>query len=413
MTGPVRQQAMRENNLGVVLRSIAEHGAVSRAAIAAATGLTKATVSSLVDELDRAGLVADGGAVGNVVGRPGQAVRLNPDGPVGVGLEINIDYLVCCVVDLAGHQRHLEVRLADNRTRPHGEVLDEAAELLAQGMRAAGRQPVAGLVAAVPGLVTAQRGALVAAPNLDWPELEVAEELTRRIGRSSPVVSVQNEANLAALGEFWFGGKPELADFIHVSGEIGIGAGVVVAGELFRGRHGFAGELGHVMVSVDGERCRCGALGCLEQVAGQEAILRAAGLPTTTGTSLGTPEGPLAQLVELARAGQSAAVSAIEQAGAALGVALAGMVNVLDPAAVVLGGMFAQLAPWLAGPVRAELDRRVLGARWTDLRVEVSRLGWEAAVRGAAGSVTRAIVRDPAEYLRGRTADIVAPWHCG
>lgn len=399
---PVRQQGMRDHNLAVVLRCLADRGAVSRAAIASVTGLTKATVSSLVDELDRAGLVADGGAAGNGIGRPGLAMRINPDGPVGIGLEINVDYLTSCVVDLAGQPRHTAVRLGDNRQRSVDSVLDEAATLVREALAATEGLPAAGLVVAVPGLVRAQDGVLVAAPNLGWSQLPLVDGLRSRLGGSVASYSVQNEANLAALGELWFGQWPDRENFIHVSGEIGIGAGVVVGGELFRGSNGFAGELGHVMVSESGQRCECGSTGCLEQVAGQEAILRAAGLPTRPGTSLGTPEGPLARLVELADEQDPKALAAIRQAGVSLGIALAGMVNVLDPDAVVLGGMCAQLAPWLIDSVRAELDQRVLGARWTNLRVEVSRLGWEAAVRGAAGSVTKRIVQNPADYVRNR-----------
>ncbi|MBB5889039.1 ROK family transcriptional regulator [Kutzneria kofuensis] len=395
---PVRQQGMRDHNLGVVLRCIADGDGVSRAEVAAATGLTKATVSSLVDELARHELIVEAGPAGNSVGRPGQALRLNPDGPVGIGIEINVDYLACCVLDLSGRPRHQAVTLADNRDRPVGEVLAEAAGLVdtALDCALAAGLPVAGVVAAVPGLVRTAEGLLASAPNLGWTQVRLVEELSRR---GWPPVSVENEANLAALGELWFG-EPPRTDFIHVSGEIGIGAGVIVGGELFRGRNGFAGELGHVTVHPDGPVCGCGARGCLEAIAGQEAILRAAGLPPRTGTTVATPAGPLARLVERAEAGDERAVDAVETAGEALGVALAGMVNLLDLDAVLLGGMFALLAPWLREPVEAELSTRVLGARWTEPRVVVSRLGWEAAVRGAAGSVVNRIVQNPAEHVR-------------
>ena len=396
---------MRDHNLGVVLRAIAGGDGISRAEVAATTGLTKATVSSLVDELARAGLVADAGPAGNSMGRPGQALRLYPGGPVGVGIEINVDYLACCVLDLLGAVRHEDVVLADNRDRPVAAVLDEAAAMTQRALASAAGQglPVAGITVAVPGLVRAPHGLLAAAPTLGWTQVALTDELTRRLPADGPAVGVENEANLAALGELWFGGR-DGTDFIHVSGEIGIGAGLVVGGELFRGRNGFAGELGHITVDPDGPVCGCGARGCLEQVAGQEAILRAAGLPPTTGTSLAAPTGPLSRLVERAEAGDRAVVRTIARAGSALGIALAGMVNVLDLDVIVLGGMFAPLAPWLIGSVHGELSERVLGAHWTDLRVEVSRLGWHGAVRGAAGVVVDRIVHNPAEHVRTATS---------
>src|SRR5262249_45501385 len=132
-----------------------------------------------------------------------------------------------------------------------------------------------------------------------------------------------NEANLAALGELWFGEGPELGSYIHVSGEIGIGAGIVVDGEVFRGAHGFAGELGHVRVDPGGPAGAGGGRGCLEQVAGQEAILRAAGIDEATATSPAGPDGPLSELVARLERRDDCALAAVRRAGEALGHALA------------------------------------------------------------------------------------------
>jgi predicted NBD/HSP70 family sugar kinase len=140
-----------------------------------------------------------------------------------------------------------------------------------------------------------------------------------------------------------------------VSGEIGVGGGIVVGGELFRGVRGFAGEIGHVSVQPDGPRCRCGARGCLEQVAGQEAILRAAGLTGVVGTSIGQPGGSVAELLARARAGDRDTLRAVESAGRALGMGLSATVNIVDPSTVILGGLYAALEPWLSKPLAEEL----------------------------------------------------------
>jgi len=287
---------------------------------------------------------------------------------------------------------------------------------------------------------------------------------------------VENEANLAALGELWFG--TGLPDFVYVSGEIGIGAGVVVQGRLFRGTHGFAGELGHVVVRPEGPPCRCGGRGCLERYAGQEALLAAAGITgpgdahrpgsahgpsTAQGSSIGrgsntahgsgsaqgsntahgpgigqgsstaqgpgtaegpgTTEGPgsahgpdtaqgldvtaeapaagVRDLLARLEAGDEAALAACEQAGAALGVALCSAVNLLDPDAIVLGGIYAPLFPWLAEPVTEALTTRLGRMRPTVPPVVVSRLGTEAAALGAAGQVIEQVIADPAALLSG------------
>jgi predicted NBD/HSP70 family sugar kinase len=253
---------------------------------------------------------------------------------------------------------------------------------------------------AVPGPVETDSGLLRLAPNLGWVDVPVAGILADRLAGHDLAVVVDNEANLAALGELWFGGHHDLADFIHVSGEIGVGGGVVLSEELFRGVRGFAGEIGHVVVQPDGPRCRCGARGCLEQVAGQEAILRAAGLTGAVGTSIGQPGGSVAELLARARAGDPATLRAVESAGRALGIGLSATVNVVDPSTVVLGGLYAALEPWLRGPLLEELSERAITHRWSPVQLLASRLGPDAAVRGAAGVVVKRVLSEPAAVFR-------------
>ncbi|HEY0696588.1 MAG TPA: ROK family protein, partial [Micromonospora sp.] len=210
-----------------------------------------------------------------------------------------------------------------------------------------------------------------------------------------PSLTVDNEANLAALGELTAAPPGAPTSVVYVSGEVGIGAGIVLDGALFRGVRGWSGELGHVCVRPDGPPCRCGAQGCLECYAGQDALLDAAGLAAEGGA----PDTLLDRLVALARNGAPDTVGALDRAGTALGVALAAVVNLLDVQTVVLGGTYAALAPWLLPPVTAELDRRVLTAAWSPVVVRPSVLGPDAAVVGAAGSVVRAVLDRPGRWL--------------
>jgi predicted NBD/HSP70 family sugar kinase len=395
---PARQEGLRQHNLALVAQCIAAGEPVSRAGIAAATGLTKTTVSSLVDDLAGAGLVTElGPEASGKIGRPASALALNRSVFVGIGLEINVDYLAVCVANLVGEVRSLRTRPRDNRGQSPARVLGRAVRMTNNAIakaQAAGRT-VAGLAVAVPGPVETDRGLLRLAPNLGWVEVPVAEILAGRLVAPDLPVLVDNEANLAALGELWFGGHDDLDDFVHVSGEIGVGAGIVIGGELFRGVRGFAGEVGHVTVQPDGPRCRCGARGCLEQLAGQEAILRAAGVAGAAGTSLGQPGGSVAELLARARAGDAATVAAVAAAGRALGLALSATVNVVDPGTVVLGGLYASLEPWLRESLGAELSERAITQRWSPARVLASRLGPNAAVRGATGAVVKRVLADP------------------
>ncbi|WP_431960249.1 ROK family protein [Actinacidiphila sp. bgisy160] len=383
------------------MRAVADHGEVSRAAVAAEVGLTRATVSTLVDELLAAGLLVELGTQRpGTVGRPGTALALNDTGPAGLGAEVGVDHLAAIAVDLRGTVRARARVEADNRGRPATETLRELAALVAEvrrEARAAGLSP-AGLTLAVPGLVGRDRQVVMRAPNLGWEDVEPAGWFDRADG-DGPAgaripVAVENEANLGALAELWLGGHEGVTDFVHVSAEIGIGAALVVDGRLFRGARGFAGELGHVPVHPTGPRCSCGARGCLEQYAGEEAVLRAAGI---------APERPdaLKALQAAATEQDPAALKALAAAGQAFGIALSGAVNLLDPQAVVLGGTLASLAPWLRSAVERELDRRVTDRQWPADAVLVSRLGHEGVLLGAAYSVVRAVLDDP-QSLRTR-----------
>jgi predicted NBD/HSP70 family sugar kinase len=400
---PARQDALREHNLALVLQHIAAGEPVSRARIAAATSLTKTTVSSLVDDLIRARLVTElGPEARGKIGRPGSDLALNRTGYAGIGLEINVDYIAVCMANLVGEVRYLRVRPRDNRGQSPAKVLGRAVRMTrtAVELAEAARLTVAGLGVAVPGPVETDRGLLRLAPNLGWVDVPVAEILADRFAAHDLAVMVDNEANLAALGELWFGGHEDLDDFVHVSGEIGVGGGIVIDGELFRGVRGFAGEIGHVVVQPDGPPCRCGARGCLEQVAGQEAILRSAGLTGAVGTSIGQPRGSVAELLARARDGEPETLRAVSEAGRALGMGLSATVNIVDPSTVVLGGLYAALEPWLSKPLLGELGQRAIALRWSPVRVLASRLGPDAAVRGAAGAVVKRVLSEPAAVFR-------------
>lgn len=388
---PSSQREIRRRNLSRVLHAVAEQEAVSRAGVAAHIGLTRAAVSTLVDELHRAGLLVElgPGRTGGV-GRPGNALAVTDRGPCGIGAEVGVDRLAVCAVDLRGEVRARTEAHADHRGSDPATVLarlDALVGEITRRVRRAGLTP-AGLAVAVPGLVGRGSTTVVRAPNLGWPETDLRAHLTG----PSPL-SVDNEANFGALAELWSGGSGIPADFVHVSAQIGIGGAVVLDGELLRGARGFAGELGHVPVHPDGRSCGCGGRGCLEQYAGEEALLRAAGLEDGPGTA----RDRTAALAERAAARDAAAIGALRAGGRALGVALAGTVNLLDPHAIVLGGALAGLGPFLLPPLAAELRSRA-AAPGAVPELLTSAIGPEGPLLGAARSVVRAVYDDPAAY---------------
>ncbi|WP_217144199.1 ROK family transcriptional regulator [Streptomyces sp. AC627_RSS907] len=379
---PDTQQGMRRRNLARVMHTVSAEGPLSRAAVASRIGLTRAAVSTLVDELIRSGLLEElGPERPGRVGRPGSALAVSARGPAGVGAEVGVDHLAVCAVDLRGQVRSRVVRYGSNRGRSLEPVIEQLTGLVRQVVsesEAEGLWP-AGLAVAVPGLVSRDARTVVRAPNLDWHDADLGALLPADLP-----LTVDNEANFGALAELWLGdGTPR--DFLHVSAEIGIGAAVVVDGRLLRGTRGFAGELGHVPVHPDGPACACGGRGCLEQYAGEKAVLRAAGVEPG--------EDRVGLLAGRAAEGDEAVRQALRDAGTALGIALTGAVNLLDPQSVVLGGALAGLAPWLLPSLRDELARRTAGPACP---VSVSQLGPRGPLLGAAHAVVRAVLDDPA-----------------
>jgi predicted NBD/HSP70 family sugar kinase len=229
---------------------------------------------------------------------------------------------------------------------------------------------LAGAALAVPGLVTPE-GIVRVAPNLGWQDVDVLALLRAMPGLAGLPISVDNEANLAALGELRAGelrAGGSSPTFLYVSGEVGIGAGIVLDGVLYRGGRGWSGEIGHVTVYPDGRPCRCGANGCLEQYAGQQ---------------------------------QAAADPAL--AASALGIAMSAVVNLLDIGVIVLGGAYAPMFDQLQAGIEAELHRRVLTAELSPVVLRPAVLGADAAIRGAADTVVREVRENPAAWLSRST----------
>ncbi|MFD6948845.1 ROK family protein [Nocardiopsis sp. TSRI0078] len=396
-SGTVSFQRVRETNLGVVLRTVRELSPCSRAAVASATGLNKTTVSSLVADLMARGLVRETGRNSRQrVGRPGVLLALDDSSIAAVGLEVNVDYLSVVAVDLL--QRELVSRHVPFDARSAGAR--ECARHIARTLSAMAADPelsgrtVVGVSVAVPALI--DDGTVTHAPNLGWrdvPLRDLLSELLCEAGMADVPVRVDNDANLGAVAEYRVGSFAGTSDLVYLTGEVGIGAGLLVGGEPLRGSSGFAGEVGHLSLVPDGPECACGRRGCLEALAGIGTILRGA-VPDRV------PDRPLsgediARLVEAAveraRDGDGTAVGALERAGTWLGRGLAMLINVTNPGLVVLGGYFVPMGPWLLPNCRAEAVASSFAPEAGGCRVELSSLGLSAAARGGATAMIHSL----------------------
>jgi len=389
----IRQANLREHNLGLVLRLIIDAQAPpSRADIAVATGLTRATVSSLADRLIMAALVTELPPVmSQRAGRP--AVPLVPAAGtlVAVGMEVNVDYLGVRLVDLAGSILGQRVESADFRGSDPAAVVSRLSELYCQVTAPLGEGiRMAGSCLAVPGLVDAQIGPVRLAPNLGWRDVDVVGLFHSHPATSQVLIRLDNEATLAARAEADALRPTGELSFLYVSGEVGIGGAIVVDGGVFGGRHGWSGEIGHTVVDPAGPMCRCGATGCLEQYAGKDALMRSAALDLDL---------PIEVLLAGAEAGEAAAVDSLSGGARALGTALANAVNLIDVETVVLGGIYAPLAPFLIPGIDEVLRARVLSAPWSGLRVRAAEVRDYAALNGAASAVLSDVIDDPSGWL--------------
>ncbi|MFI6478516.1 ROK family protein [Nonomuraea sp. NPDC050663] len=435
---PADQALVRRANLSLVLRHLHERGPRSRAAVAAETGLNKTTVTSLVAELQARGLLKETGPQHEgAIGRPGLPLALDGSAVGALGVEVNVDYIAVFATDLGGRVL-IDRRVSfDAMSCPAERTLAELESIIRQasdGLQALGVH-LAGITVAVPGLVDTACGLVVVAPNLDWHNVPVAAWLSRRAGQesgellaqvppaapgmvatagglvagpaSAPVgglgavdgpqapITVDNDANLAALAEYTATGVPDL---VYLTGEVGVGGGIIAGGRLLGGADGFAGEVGHVLVDPGGERCGCGRIGCWETKVGLAALIRKISPEQAYGTPhqvLRDPEERLAELQLLRAAGEPGVEEALAEVGRWLGRGAATLVNLFNPRVIVLGGYFAQLAEALIPVAQEELERIGVAGSVARCRFVASDLGFGAASRGAAGVVVQRVLADP------------------
>lgn len=393
--GPARQESLRERNIELVFRHVlAADGPISRTEIAAETGLTRPTITRIVDELIGASLIAESGqSPTGRAGRPRVGLAPSPAGPAGLGLDIRTDGLAACVVDLTGAIRHMSFAPFDFANTDERVVLTRLGLMATEAIEsvAAENLTVISATLAVPG--PTDGGLVRVAPALGWRSVEAGVLLAEALPGLDLPITVDNEANLAACGELYTSQDTPL-DFVYVSGGLDLGAGIIMNGELMRGSRGWGGELGHLTVDPQGKPCPCGSRGCLQTYASLQAIVGDEPLPPGT-----TPE---VAVTTWADEGRLETLAAIDTAGHALGVALSNVLNVLDIDTVLLGGSFALLSSWLTTTLESEVNQRVLTTAWSPITIRPAIVGPDAAAIGAALTFIDRIRENPSAWLADR-----------
>jgi predicted NBD/HSP70 family sugar kinase len=384
-SAPGSLESLRSRNRLRVLETVQQRGAISRVDITRTTGLSRTTVSSLVAELLSEGVLSERSAEPPAPspggGRPATLLALSPGGGGVLGVHLGHEGVRVVLADLSGDvlgERQREIDVDHLPADSLAYVADAALELVADSGQDIGR--VIGMGVAVSAPVQLVSHALRTPSMLrDWTDIDIAAQLRDRVGVP---VHVGNDANLGAMAEWTFGVGRGADDLIYLMLSDGVGAGLILNGRPYEGAAGAAGELGHVAVVDGGYVCRCGNRGCLETVVGTRALVGA------VSHSRG-PDTTLAEVVELAVAGDPGCRRVIVDAGRTIGRALFGICAVLDPKLVIVGGKIAAAGPPLLDGVREVLARRLPSAISQGVVVTAGRLGDRAEVLGAVALATR------------------------
>ncbi|PWU54202.1 sugar kinase [Micromonospora sp. S4605] len=399
-------EEIRRRNLGAMLRHVHLHGPLSRAALGTRTGLNRSTIMALTADLAAAGLVRESGlsSTGRA-GRPSVVVRPESERVHVLAFDVAVDRLAAARVGLGG-------TIIDRRDAVRsraGADLDVVVGVLAELGRELrdGAPPdsvCVGVGASYCGMIRPSDGMVRFGPDMGWVDQAFGAELGRRLGLDLPVL-VGNEAHLGAMAEHQRGAGVGVRNLIYLHGDVGVGGGIIVDGELLDGDAGYGAELGHMMVNpYDGRPCGCGSRGCLEAEVGERALLDAADRPAGL-----IGREAVRAVVDAADHGDPAARDALRRIGDWLGIGVANLINLFNPGLVVFGGMLRDVYRGSAAQVRARIAENVLPVSRERVRLSVSALGDDATLVGAAELAFAALLADPLAGARPGSSPAAAP----
>lgn len=397
---PVRLvEAARERPLITqVLRMIWTGGELSRADIAEKLGLSRSTVSGIVGELIDAGLVTEVGTGVSRGGRKPIVLKFRYDAFALVGVDLGATHVGVVLTDLSCKVLSWEEKAHPVRTDPAGtrKLVNELVARAISRWNGPARH-VVGIGVAVPTPVDPRHPDHFSEVVLPaWKGEGIADTLRQKF--KLPVF-IDNDANLGALAESWWGASRGVADSVYIKVATGIGAGHIIGGRIYRGASGTAGEIGHLAMDPNGPVCVCGLRGCLTTLIGSEALfarvkaLRAKHPRTSLKTKV-----TVDSLVAEALAGDELARAVVKELADHLGTAVAGMMNLLNPAVVAIGGSLARLGELLLAPLRETVRSRTLVSSVAAARIVASELGERDVAIGAATLVLEAALEDPARF---------------
>lgn len=354
------QQVVKKNNKALVLQLIMENEPISRADIAQTSGLNKTTVSTLVTELLEEDLIFESGPGVSSGGRRPVILHFNKDAGYTIGIDIGVNYVLSILTDLKGN-----ILIEKNQTvgrTTYATIMNIVQDMIQSLMQEMpeSRYGIVGIGVGVPGIVN-NEGSILLAPNLGWSNIQFKEDLEKLY--NVPVI-IENEANAGAVGEQQFGAGEDFKNILYISAGIGIGVGIIVNKELYKGINGFSGEMGHMIIDMNGKRCNCGSRGCWEAYASEQALLE------MSDPSLESLEA----LIDLAESGDEKAIKLFEEIGNYLGLGINNIINTFNPEQVIIGNRLTMAKQWIEAPIRNTIEKHTLAFHQNDLQLNFSKL---------------------------------------
>lgn len=365
---------LKSINQTTLLELIRQLYPISRADLAKRTKLTRATVSALVEDLIARHLVVETGIGESSGGRRPMMLEINREAGYVFGVDLRAtDMLVICA-NLRGECIR-ETRYDYDNPEDSEKTLGQLIETIRNERRELPESPLGlcGVGIGIHGFVEHPGQQLVFVPHFGWRGLHWKEKLEAAFGAP---VWLDNEANLAALGELESGAAAGCTDMVYISVGAGIGAGIIVGGDVFRGNGGYAGEIGHTTIERNGLPCKCGNSGCWELYASEKALAALAGMPYAPGVT--------ERMLDRLRLGDGKAIDALNEVGDCLAIGVGNMIHTFNPEVVVIGNALAAYSEWLSKPVERTLVTRYPFRHVQSVDIRYSGLGENAAALGAA-----------------------------
>ncbi len=376
------QKTVKKGNKSIVLDKIKELSPISRASIANKTSLNKGTVSSLVNELLDEDLIYESGPGESSGGRRPVLLLFNETAGYSIGIDIGVNYLLGILTDLKGNIIQEQLTKFTNLSFEEiRKILYRTIDTLIS-LAPPSHYGIIGIGIGVPGIVN-NEGEIVLAPNLNWNNINLHEPLFEKYGIP---IKVENEANAGAYGEKLFGTGIYFENIVYVSIGMGIGVGVILNNELYKGIDGFSGELGHMTIDIHGENCRCGSKGCWELYASEQALLKKAkqlGIESKNQADLSVET-----LISLAKNNDEKTLQLLKEIGQHIGIGIKNIFNIFNPEQIIIGNSISTLEQWITPAIKQQLINQILQPYQDELQLDFSTLSSHSTALGMTAFTT-------------------------